>query len=353
MAYTNAEAYDMLAVFFECFQNAPVAERQYAARYPERRHYTRRVFRRLANRLRQTGSVRPMSINIRRRLVRNEDNIINVLAYVEADPHLSLREIALDLGISVTSVLRILKDFKLHPYHVELHQALSETDFERRLDYCHWLRAMCIENPQFLSQILWTDEATFTSSGRVNLRNMHYWSETNPHWMREVDHQNRWSVNVWCGVVRDRILGPHIFNGHLNGETYLNFLETVLPILLEDVTLDVRRSIWFQHDGCPAHFSQRVRHFLNVRYPNRWIGRGSLFPWPPRSPDLTVLDFYLWGRIKDIVYQTRPTTRENMIQRIENAINLISRAEIETAISSSRTRMISCIFQNGGHFEHL
>lgn len=191
MAYTNDEAYDMLAVYFECFQNAAIAERECAVRYPERRHYGRRLFRRMAIRLRQTGCVRPTSGSIRRRPVRNEDNTINVLAYVEADPHLSTREISSDLGVSVPSVFRILKEFKMHPYHVVLHQALSDTDFDRRLDYCHWLREMCYQNPRFLSLVLWSDEATFNSCGRVNLHNMHYWSQTNPHWMREIDRQNR------------------------------------------------------------------------------------------------------------------------------------------------------------------
>lgn len=250
-------------------------------------------------------------------------------------------------------MFRILRDFNLHPYHLVLHQALSDTDFDRRLEYCNWLRDMCNENLRFLFQVLWTDEATFTSCGRVNLHNMHYWSRTNPHWMREVDHQNRWSVNLWCGVLGDRIIGPFVFDGYLNGESYLNFLQNDLPNLLEDIPLDVRASMWYQHDGCPSHYSQRVRDFLNVRYPNRWIGRGSLFPWPPRSPDLTVLDFYLWGRIKDIVYETRPTTREDMIHRIEIAINSIPRAEIETAVSSKRRRINSCILQYGRQFEHL
>lgn len=353
MSYTNAEAYDMLAVYFQCFENACIAAREYAARYPERRHYGRRAFRQLAIRLRQTGSVRPISVPVRRRPIRNEDNIINVLAYVEANPNVSTMEISLDLGISRTTVFLILKDFKLHPYHVVLHQALSEDDYDRRLNYCHWLSEMCNENHQFLSLVLWTDEASFSSCGRVNLHNMHYWSQTNPHWMREVDHQNRWSVNVWCGVLEHRIIGPFIFDDHLNGESYLNFLRNDLPILLEDVPIDLRLSMWYQHDGCPAHFSQRVRDFLNVKYPNRWIGRGSLFQWPPRSPDLTVLDFYLWGRIKDIVYKIRPTTRDDMIGRITNAVNSISRAEIETAVYKSRTNINSCMLQNGGHFEHL
>lgn len=51
---------------------------------------------------------------------------------------------------------------------------------------------------------------------------------------------------------------------------------------------------------------------LDLEYPGRWIGRGGLINFPARSPDLTCTDYYLWGRLKDIVYKTRPKTREDM-----------------------------------------
>jgi len=49
------------------------------------------------------------------------------------------------------------------------------------------------------------------------------------------------------------------------------------------------------------------------------IGTGSeIYEFPPRfsSPDLTLLDFFLWGYVKDIVYVEEPTIRENMKNRI-------------------------------------
>ena len=49
------------------------------------------------------------------------------------------------------------------------------------------------------------------------------------------------------------------------------------------------------YDGAPAHFSIAARQVLNDKYPNRWIGRGGPVPWPPRSPDLTPLDFFFMG----------------------------------------------------------
>lgn len=212
---------------------------------------------------------------------------------------------------------------------------------------------MLEDDPQLLQHILWSDEATFHSDGSVNRHNMHYWSQTNPHWMQEVNHQGHWSVNIWCGILNGQIIGPFFFDQSLNGERYLNFLRNELPILLEDVPLGIRRHMYFQHDGCPAHYSLDVRNYLNTTYPDRWIGRGSLFPWPARSPDLTCLDFYLWGRIKDLVYTIRPTTRNDMSERITYAIQSISQREIVTATQSTLQRMLACVENDGRHFEQL
>lgn len=234
-----------------------------------------------------------------------------------------------------------------------MHQTLNEEDFDRRLNHCHWLLAMISDDPSFLSKILWTDESTFSSDGRVNLHNMHYWSAENPHWMCEVQHQGRWSVNVWCGIIGGSIIGPYFFERSLTGNSFLEFLRNELPVLLEDVPLDIRQNMFLQLDGCPAHFANNVKEYLNEAYPYRWIGRGSLFPWPARSPDLTCVDFYLWGRIKDLVFQTRPTTKEDMRNRIKNAIRGISKAEVETAILSTQERAELCVEHDGKQFEHL
>lgn len=212
---------------------------------------------------------------------------------------------------------------------------------------------MISENRHFLSQILWTDEATFNSDGRVNVHNMHYWAAENPHWLVEVQHQGRWSLNVWCGILGGNIIGPYFFHQPLNGNAFLEFLVSQLPNLLEDVPLDLRQNMFLQLDGCPAHFAVNVREHLNAAFPQRWIGRGSLFPWPPRSPDLTCLDFYLWGRLKEIVYLTQPTTKQDMENRIRSAVHQLPRVEIEAAVRSTQDRLQHCIERNGQQFEHL
>ena len=87
-------------------------------------------------------------------------------------------------------------------------------------------------------------------------------------------------------------------------------------------------------------------------FPNKWIGKYGPHHWPARSPDLSVLDYYLWGRVKDLVYCERPTTRDNMIHRIRDAIRSLDADEILNATNNFKKRIRACIEENGKHFEH-
>ena len=109
---------------------------------------------------------------------------------------------------------------------------------------------------------------------------------------------------------------PYFLPGRLNGYTYRQFLEHSLPDLLDDDLILTRHCMWFMHDGAPAHFSFQAREFLNHNYNNRWTGRGGTQPWPPRSPDLNSLDFFLWGHLKTLVYNTPINSEEELRTRI-------------------------------------
>lgn len=204
MLYTNQEAFDMMMIYGECRQNESMAIRLYAERHPDRRHFRRGVFKRLADKLRTTGSIR----NQRKGRECPEEIVVDVLAAVSQDPHTSTRNIARDRGISQTTVSRVLRENKFHAYHISLLQELSANDFRSRIQFCLWARQQIEENPDFFRLVMWTDEATFKSDGNVNRHNLHYWNDVNPHWMRSVDHQHRWSVNAWAGIVGSRLIGP-------------------------------------------------------------------------------------------------------------------------------------------------
>jgi hypothetical protein len=43
--------------------------------------------------------------------------------------------------------------------------------------------------------------------------------------------------------------------------------------------------------------------FLNTSFLEQWIGLGEPQAWPPGVPDLNLINFFLWGHVKDMVYQ--------------------------------------------------
>ena len=69
--------------------------------------------------------------------------------------------------------------------------------------------------------------------------------------------------------------------------------------------------------------------FLDATFPNRWIGRDGPTPWPPRSPDITPLDFFLWGYVKDNVFSTPVPDITNLKARITDVFATIPEDMLE------------------------
>ena len=110
------------------------------------------------------------------------------------------------------------------------------------MDFCHWIKP----HPELLSVNLFSDEASFTRHGVNNLRNVRMWFHDNPHETSVTNFQRRFSVNVWCGVLGNKLIGPFVFDNNLTGKTYEAFLRNELPDLLEDIPLMIRSQMFEQ-----------------------------------------------------------------------------------------------------------
>lgn len=148
-------------------------------------------------------------------------------------------------------------------------------------------------------------------------------------------------------------VGPFEFPPRLNGEVYANFLNDELPDLLDDVPLQFLAHPWFQHDGAPVHYTTQAQQVLDRRYPDSWIGRGGPINWPARSPDLTPLDYFLWGYMKNYVYREPVNSLEQLDDRLHEALATITPQMIQGAQASLIRRARLCIQIGGGHFEQL
>ncbi|GBN15125.1 hypothetical protein AVEN_173279-1 [Araneus ventricosus] len=102
-----------------------------------------------------------------------------------------------------------------------------------------------------------------------------------------------------------------------------------------------------------------VGDFLNRELPHRWIGRTGLddiplLPPPPRSPDLTSCDFFLWGYVKDKVYvPPMPTTLRALQERITAAVTDIDGIMQLNVCTELDYRWDVCRVTKSAHIEHL
>lgn len=360
---SNSEYYDMMLCVGHKESNLNRARELYRQRFidgrpptEQRRLPSYQCFLNMSRRLhstgsfhRSTGSGRPSTVDARQAEL--------VLEHFEEEPTTSTRRAGTRFGINHVAVWRILRDDNRHPYHYRRTQELIPSDFAPRRNFCEWYLRQLEENPNYVNYVLWTDEATFTRSGLSNMHNDHVWARVNPHASRQGRFQHQWRLNVWAGLYDGHVIGPVIMPSRLNGSNYLTFLQTEFEEAIDDFPVadwdyfENQRNMVFQHDGAPAHFARNVREHLNVRFPRGWIGRGGPVLWPARSPDLTPLDFFLWGYVKDRVYFSDCPTVAEMEQRVRSVFASITPTMVRNATQAISRRARLCIEQGGAHFE--
>ncbi|PNF17628.1 hypothetical protein B7P43_G07376, partial [Cryptotermes secundus] len=127
---------------------------------------------------------------------------------------------------------------------------------------------------------------TFQRSLRKSVRAASLQLRTNLHVTCELETGIP-KVNVSAGLMYDKLIRPFFFSEKtVTGRSYLDLPELYSLPQLPPQTI-------FQQEGALPHFCHYVRNHLDREMAERWISRGGPIAWPPRSPDLTPLGFFL------------------------------------------------------------
>ena len=321
------------------------------ARYPGKNVQQSTVSRIIAK-FKSTGSVESVFKKKHKPSKNNEDVQFNVCLDVVEHGKTSIKDISDRTDVKRESVRTILKKNKFKPYKPKFINTLKERDFDVRMGFSFWYEGEKEENINFPFQILWTDEATFTSNGIVSSQNSRWWAQENPNFIIECRDQYSFKTNVWCGVLNDQVVGPYFFRENLNSEGYLRFLNTKIMEFLDNIPLETRHNLWYQCDGAPIHNARPVKERLLELFRGKVIGRNMEKYWPPRSPDLTPLDFFLWGYLKQKVYKKRPFDNIDHLERvIQDCVLNLRPISVKNAVKDISRRTIICIERNGRHTE--
>ncbi|MGH9701418.1 MAG: hypothetical protein ACRD52_18410 [Candidatus Acidiferrales bacterium] len=328
----------MIEKFHEKFPNVPV---------------TKWAVCKLVKKFHETGSVLDFK-KVKKSYNEDDAATLLVLQSVRENPIMSLRKRAMQLQVVQKSTMQeILKQNKIFPYKPHYNQTLEEGDEGKRLDFCLWVGSKIAGgNRIFHKLIMFSDESTFSTNGTVASQHVRYWNDVNPMFRIPTRRQYFKKVNVWCAVSYYGIIGPYFFDDTCNRNSYLNMLNNFFSDHLEQLPLDYRNSMYFQQDGCPAHYAREVKEWLDLKFRQKWIGRNGPVLWPPRSPDITLADMFLWGRLKQLTYANAlPNDKDILKQRIVQAVEAISLEEVRRSYDYLRAQLEKCVQCGGAVFE--
>ncbi|GFY19270.1 DUF4817 domain-containing protein [Trichonephila clavipes] len=167
-----------------------------------------------------------------------------------------------------------------------------------------------------------SDEAHFWLNDYVNKQNCRIWSEANPQVYVETPlHPEK--LTVWCALWAGGIIGPYFFKndeGHnvtVNGD---RCRAMITNFFIPELNNHDVQELWFQQDGATCHTARATIDLLKDTFGDRLISRFGPMNWPPRSCDLTPLDYFLWGYVKSLVYTDKPQTLGHLEDNIRRVI---------------------------------
>ncbi|GFW93769.1 uncharacterized protein TNCV_4220501 [Trichonephila clavipes] len=166
------------------------------------------------------------------------------------------------------------------------------------------------------------DEAYFWLKGYVNKQNCRIWSEANPQVYVETPlHPEK--LTVWGALWAGGIIGPYFFKndeGHnvtVNGDRYRAMITNFFIPELNNHDI---QELWFQQDGATCHTARATIDLLKDTFGDRLISRFGPVNWPPRSCDLTPLDYFLWDYIKSLFYADKLQMLDHLEDNIRRVI---------------------------------
>ena len=104
----------------------------------------------------------------RKLTARCHDNVDAVRDSVGRSPKKFLQRSSQELGLLCTPLQRILKkNLQLYPYRIQIKHKLTTADTENLLLMCQWFKNKIEEDPDFLDDVWFSDEALFRLYGHI------------------------------------------------------------------------------------------------------------------------------------------------------------------------------------------
>lgn len=280
----------------------------------------------------------------------------------------SIRRHNLPVQISKSSFQRGIKLLGFHPYKLHYRHVLKAGDKIKRVAMAQYVINKHASDPAWLSNLWMSDEAIFSLNGNVNSKNVVCYSERRGGRPEEFNidvTKHAASVMPWACLSGDgRKLDLKFFQpekkdgenvGTMNGERYYKLMRYRAIPQIKTLNHGTLAGQTWQQDGARPHWSLQNLAFIQGQFGQNTLALGAArwggAEWAPHSPDLSVLDFSVWGIMKYHVFMhPMPTTQQALKAKISAVWEReITPDLIKKMFGSFITRCRNVLLRNGGH----
>lgn len=310
---------------------------------------TARTVRRWQQLYRKTGKIDLRKPPGRPRIVRTRGLIQKVKNRLARKPRQSVRKLGQSLGVSKGTMARIVKeDLHLYAYRITTQPNLDDAAKNRRIQFAYWVRRWL--RKQQMETILFSDEKYFSIDGIFNRQNDRVYAlnrqdaDSAGGTRRIVKFPKK--IMVWLGATKNGLTTPIFFKP---GETltHENYIDVVLPHALSEGHRLLGGHFIYQQDGATPHRHRKSQAWCAQNFP-QFIEEKT---WPPNSPDLNVLDYYVWDAIGNNIQWNKVHNYITLGEEVKKGVAKVSQTHLARSVLSWSRRIHSLLRTKGAYIK--
>ncbi|CAM4820023.1 unnamed protein product [Rotaria magnacalcarata] len=314
-----------------------------------RKVVSERTVRRWQHMYRSTDTIDLKTPAGRPRIIRTKSLIRKVKNRFIYKGRQSARKLVNSRGISKGTIGRIIhEDLHLHAYRVIVESNLNDEHKQRRVSFTYWVRKFLRKKDR--EKILFTDEKYFELGGIFNRQNDRVYTPSryyaDEHKGTKPTAKFPKKLMVWLAASKNGLSLPIIFEP---GETltHENYIEIVLPHALSEGQRLLGDNFIYRQDNATPHKHKDLIAWIKKNFP-RFIDEKK---WPPNSPDLNVLDYYVWDAIGHNMHWDKVKSYDSLIDEIKKGISRVPKNDLLRSVQNWSSRIFSILKTKGAYIK--
>ncbi len=278
--------------------------------------------------------------------IRTEEFLLALHQTIEADPSTSKSQLAAALGVSRTTVKEATRELGLHSYRRRRRQFLSNRTKDIRVEKGRKLLAWVTANGSTVQ--IFSDKKLWTVEQARNAQNDRFLATCSKDVPPILSQKHPASAMMMGVITSDGKKMPPLWFPQglkINKEVYINAMETVVKPWI-NATYPNGGYVW-QQDSAPAHMSKKCQKWCKANLAAFW----PWTMWPPSSPDLSPMDYAVWGELNRKVCSITQPSVEALKAAVEREWAAMSPEFIISSCRAFIPRINKMLHVAGGHFE--